>query len=88
MPPYRVGFLRRFGLKTGIWRFAYLGLESGMGFEGTTGAYERTYRFSSKLVRKKEEYANSNSNFVELFDEGVQSHNTVYALHRFMLAIY
>ena len=28
------------------------------------------------------------SNFVGLFDEGGQTHNTVYALHRFMLAIY
>ena len=23
------------------------GLESGIGFDGTTGAYERTYRFNS-----------------------------------------
>ena len=30
-----VGFLRRFGLKTGI-DFAHFGLESGMVFEGTT----------------------------------------------------
>ena len=29
---YRVGFLRRFGLKTGI-HFAHFGLESGMVFE-------------------------------------------------------
>ena len=34
MPPYRVGFLRRFGLKTSI-HFAHFGLESGMVFEGT-----------------------------------------------------
>ena len=40
VPPHRVGFLRRFGLKTGI-RFAHFGLESGMVFEGTTGVYER-----------------------------------------------
>ena len=33
--PHRVGFLRRFGLKTGI-HFAHFGLESGMVFEGTT----------------------------------------------------
>ena len=32
---YRVGFLRRFGLKTGM-HFAHFGLESGMVFEGTT----------------------------------------------------
>ena len=35
VPPHRVGFLRRFGLKTGI-RFAHFGLESGMVFEGAT----------------------------------------------------
>ena len=34
VPPYRVGFLRRFGLKTSI-HFAHFGLESGMVFEGT-----------------------------------------------------
>ena len=47
VPPHRVGFLRCFGLKTGI-HFANFGLESGMVFEGTTGVYERIYRFNSK----------------------------------------
>ena len=47
LPPHRVGFLRRFGLKTGI-HFAHFGLESGMVFEGTTRVYERIYRFNSK----------------------------------------
>ena len=42
-----VGVLCRFGLKTGI-DFAHFGLESGMVFEGTTGVYERIYRFNSK----------------------------------------
>ena len=47
-PHFRlVGFLRRFGLKTGT-HFAHFGLESGMVFEGTTGVYERIYRFNSK----------------------------------------
>ena len=46
-PPHRVGFLRRFGLTTGI-HFAHFGLESGMVFEGTTGVYEHFYRFNSK----------------------------------------
>ena len=32
---YRVGILRRLGLKTGI-HFAHIGLESGMVIEGTT----------------------------------------------------
>ena len=58
MPSHRVGFLGRFGLKTGI-HFARFGLESGMVFEGTTGVYERIYCFNFKLVRKKEKYANS-----------------------------
>ena len=47
MHPQRVWFLRRFGLKTGIY-FAHFGLESGMVFEGTTGVYERICRFNSK----------------------------------------
>ena len=47
VPPHRVGFLRRFGLKTDI-HFAHFGLESGMVLEGTTGEYEHFYRFNSK----------------------------------------
>ena len=47
LPPRRVGFLRRFGLKTSI-HFSHFGLESGVVFEGTTGVYERIYRFNSK----------------------------------------
>ena len=35
LQPHRVGFLRRFGLKTGI-RFAHFGQGSGMVFEGAT----------------------------------------------------
>ena len=49
IPPHWVGFLRRF-----VWKrvgFAHCGrLESGMVFEGTTGVYERIYRFNSKWV--------------------------------------
>ena len=47
VPPHRIGFLRRFGLKTGI-LFAHFGLESGIVFGGTTRVYERIYRFNSK----------------------------------------
>ena len=47
LPPHRVGFLRRFGLKTGK-NFAHFGLELGMVFEGTTELYERLHRFNSK----------------------------------------
>ena len=56
--PLRVGFLRHFGLKTCIHfshfglesgiHFSHFGLESGWVFEGTTGVYERIYRFNSK----------------------------------------
>ena len=56
--PHRVGFLRRFGMKTGI-HFTHFGLESGMVFVGTTGVYERIYRVNSRSVRKKYKYANS-----------------------------
>ena len=41
--PHQVGFLRRFGLKTGM-HFAHFGLESGMVFGGTMGVCERIYR--------------------------------------------
>ena len=34
MSPHRVGFLRRFGMETGI-LLAHFGLESGMVFKGT-----------------------------------------------------
>ena len=42
-----VGFLCRFGLKTGV-DFAHFDLESGMVFEETTEVYERICRFNSK----------------------------------------
>ena len=45
--PHQVGFLRCFGMKTGI-HFTHFGLESGMVFEGTTGVYERIYRVNSR----------------------------------------
>ena len=64
VPPQRVWFLRRFGLKTGTdsTRFglktgrdsAHFGLESGMVFKGTTGVYESIYYFNSRWLRKKE----------------------------------
>ena len=53
----RVGFLRRFGLKTGI-DFCPFWSGIGMVFKVTAGVYERIYRFSSKWVRKREKYVN------------------------------
>ena len=50
VPPQRVWFLRRFGLKRGI-DFAYSGLNSGMVFEGM---HERICRLNSNGIRKKE----------------------------------
>ena len=50
--PQRVGFLGRFGLKTGI-DFAHFGLESGMVYKGTTVVYQRVRRFNCKEIRKK-----------------------------------
>ena len=45
--PKRVGFLRRFGLKTGI-DLGHFGQESGMVYEGTTVVYQCVRRFNSK----------------------------------------
>ena len=47
VPPQRVGVLGLFGLKTDI-HFAYFTLESGMVFERTTAAHERSYCFNSQ----------------------------------------
>ena len=47
MSPQRVGFLRRFGRKTGI-EFAHFGLESGLVYEGTTVVYQCARHFNSK----------------------------------------
>ena len=47
VPPQRVGFLRRVGLKTGIY-FAQFCPESGVVFKRTTGVYERIYCFISR----------------------------------------
>ena len=49
MPPHRLGFLRRFGLKTGI-DFEHFGLELGRLFEGPTGVYDCACHFNSKKI--------------------------------------
>lgn len=51
LPPQRVQFLRRFGLKTGI-GFAHFGLELSIVFEGTAGAYGHIDPFNFKWLRK------------------------------------
>ena len=55
VPPQRVWFLSRFGLKTGI-DFDHYGLKSGMVYKGTTGAYKRICLFNSKSIVEKEKY--------------------------------
>ena len=65
--PQGVGFLRRFGLKTGI-RLCSFWSGTGYGFPGNcVSRYERIYRYNSKWVRKKEKYANSKWIFRNLF---------------------
>ena len=64
--PYRVGFLRRFGLKTGI-DFVDFGLEAGMVFEGTTGVYEPIYRCNSKWIREERELCESETDLKNFF---------------------
>ena len=49
VPPQRVGFLRRFGLKTGI-NFAHLGMEPGMVLEETRRSV-RTYSWFQFQMR-------------------------------------
>jgi len=53
VPPHRVCFLRRFGLKTDI-HFAHFGLESAMVFEGTTGVCFRPNLSSDNLKARSE----------------------------------
>ena len=60
MPPHRVGFLLRFGLKTGPIHFANFGLESGVVFEGTMECINVfIISIPNEKERKKEKYANS-----------------------------
>ena len=47
VPSQKIGFLGRFGRKTGI-DFAHFGLELGMMYEGTTIVYQCVRRFNSQ----------------------------------------
>ena len=67
MSPDRVGFLRRFGLKTGM-HFAHFGLESGMVFEGTTGVQLRTFlSFQFQMSKKEREICEFETNLNNFF---------------------
>ena len=46
MPPQRVGFVGRFGLKMGTF-FAHFGPELDIVFKRTMGLYDRIYCFNS-----------------------------------------
>ena len=46
--PFRYVYFAPFYSENGYIDFANFGLEAGMLFEGTTGVYERIYRFNSK----------------------------------------
>ena len=50
VPLKRLWSFGRFGSKTGI-HFAHFGLELGMVFEGTTGAYERNEKERKRNTR-------------------------------------
>ena len=54
VPPHRVGFLRRFGLKTGI-HFAYFGLESSMVFERELRIISTHLSFQFQMNKKERE---------------------------------
>ena len=61
VPPQRVGFLCRFGVKMGI-DFVHFGLELGMVFKGTTGMYDIHVVFIISIpndIRETEKYVNS-----------------------------
>ena len=58
VPPHRVRFFHRFGLKTGK-HFAHFGLESGMVLEGTTECMNVFIVSTPNERGKKEKYAKS-----------------------------
>ena len=61
MPPYRVGFLRRFGVKTGI-HFGHFGLESGMLFERVSIPNEYERKKNMRIRNGFEEFFRLRSN--------------------------
>ena len=80
VPPQQWGFLRRFGLKTGI-HFAHFGLESGIVFEGTMGVYERIYRFKLQMSKKERETCEfkMDLNFLFCLRSNLRNDNIIYA---------
>ena len=66
VPNHRVGFLRRFGLKTVI-HLVHFGLESGMVFEGTT---ECMNVFIVSILNELESKRNIPNRFKSFLPEG------------------
>ena len=61
MPPHRVEFLRRFGVKTGI-HFGHFGLESGMLFKGVSIPNEYERKKNMRIRNGFEEFFRLRSN--------------------------
>ena len=70
VPPQRVWFLRRFGLKKGI-DFVHFGLESDTVFEGTIQEYMNVYVVSIPSGYRKEQYYANSNQFLRNFFVGV-----------------
>ena len=66
MPPHRVGFLRRFGLKTGI-HFTHFCLELGMVFEGTVRECMNVFIVSIPNEYERKRNMRIRNEFEELF---------------------
>ena len=66
MPPHQVGFLRRFGPKTGI-HFAHFGLDSVYGFPGNYGSVWTYLSFQFQMTKKEREIYEYEMNLKNLF---------------------
>ena len=66
MPPHRVGFLRRFGLKTGI-HFTHFCLELGLVFEGTVRECMNVFIVSIPNEYERKRNMRIRNEFEELF---------------------
>ena len=66
VPPHRVGFLRRFGLKTGT-DFSHFGLESGYGLRGKYGSLLTYLSFQFQMRKKEREICEFEMDFKNFF---------------------
>ena len=83
VPPHQVGFLRRFGLKTGNHTLCPFWSGVGCGFWGNYGSvWTSLYRFNSKWVRKKEKYTNWNRIWRIFFLRSNLSNDNIISVQR------